>query len=178
MLTKASLAGADLWSKPLCIKEEVAYHCQIAPRALYSITPLWKRCRGEWGLYIYLHFCILSSLFVYFLACHPSSTPLYISSGAMYVWDSLLPDAVYIALRVLFVLLSTLLLSCGNFCLDAVYMRYQLGLLLECIRVGQPFNLNCFCSIHWNALCTWRTLWAPEERGQTLAEERGQTLWS
>ena len=54
----------------------------------------------------------------------------------MYVWDSLLPDAVYIALRVLFVLLSTLLLSCGNFCLDAVYMRYQLELLLQ-------YSLEC-----------------------------------
>ena len=33
-------------------------------------TLVWKRCR-EWALYIYLHFYIISTLFAYFLVCHP-----------------------------------------------------------------------------------------------------------
>ena len=59
---------------------------------------------------------ILSSWFVYFLACHPSSSLYLCMSGTPY-WVVL--DTVYIALRVLLVLLS----GCGNFCLDAIYMR-------------------------------------------------------
>ena len=58
---------------------------------------------------------ILSSLFVYFLACHLSS--LYLCMCGTPYWVVL--DAVYIALRVLLVLLS----GCGNFCLDAIYTR-------------------------------------------------------
>ena len=65
----------------------------------------------------------LPSLYILFLVCVLFGMPSLFTIS-LYVWDSLLGivlDAVYIALRVLLVLLSAL--CCGNFCLDAIYMR-------------------------------------------------------